>query len=160
MHNPLLLHPEPGLLTRESLCTFPTVGSILTITYDQGIEKNNLQFLDIGKWIKIVNMRVKVRAGLWHGVLTPYTKLRYTPNGDHLILERQRWLSNLLTHKMIENIRSVNGCFDVLSSLFIGVRLYDERMSCSWRRMPSSSIPWSSSVTGFTFVLHHCFIFF
>ncbi|KAF7813516.1 protection of telomeres protein 1b isoform X1 [Senna tora] len=107
MHNPFPLHLEPTPLPRELLCTFPTVGSILRITYDQGIEKNHTQILHIDKWVKIVNMRLEVHAGLWRGVLTPYTKLRFTPNDDCLVLERQRWLSTLLARKITENIRSV-----------------------------------------------------
>ncbi|KAK7251736.1 hypothetical protein RIF29_35191 [Crotalaria pallida] len=90
MNCPLPLRPEPLPLPRELLCTLPTVGSILRITFDIGINKNYLHLLPIGKWIKFVNMRLEVHAGLWHGVFTPFTKLRYTPNGDCLAVECQR----------------------------------------------------------------------
>ncbi|XP_061354650.1 protection of telomeres protein 1b [Gastrolobium bilobum] len=89
-NSPLPLHLEPSPLSRELLCTLPTVGSILRITFDVGIEKNHLHLLNIGKWIKFINMRLEVHAGLWRGVFTPFTKLRYTPNEDCLIIERQR----------------------------------------------------------------------
>ncbi|XP_054791190.1 protection of telomeres protein 1a-like [Prosopis cineraria] len=90
MHNPLPLHVEPAPLPREILCSFPTVGSILRITYDKNIEKTHLKFLDVDKWVKIVNMHLEVQAGLWHGVWTLTTKLRYTPKDDNLIQERER----------------------------------------------------------------------
>ncbi|KAI9091323.1 hypothetical protein K1719_028134 [Acacia pycnantha] len=90
LDNPLPLHLEPEPLPRELLCTFPTIGSILRITYDKGIEKEHLKFLDGGKWVKFVNMHLQVRAGLWLGVLTTTTKLRYTPKDDNLIQERER----------------------------------------------------------------------
>ncbi|XP_028752411.1 protection of telomeres protein 1b-like [Neltuma alba] len=90
MHDPLPLHLEPEPLPRELLCSFPTVGSILRITYGKDIEKNHLKFLDVSKWVKIVNMHLEVRAGLWHGVFIPTTKLRYTPKDDNLIQERER----------------------------------------------------------------------
>ncbi|CAL0312359.1 unnamed protein product [Lupinus luteus] len=90
MSCPLPLQPERLPLPRELLCTFPTVGSILRITFDIGVDKNYLHLLPIGKWIKFVNMRLEVHAGLWFGVFTPFTKLRYTPNDDCLILECQR----------------------------------------------------------------------
>ncbi|OIW10135.1 hypothetical protein TanjilG_21972 [Lupinus angustifolius] len=90
MSCPLPLQPECLPLPRELLCTLPTVGSILRITFDIGVDKNYLHLLPIGKWIKFVNMRLEVHAGLWFGVFTPFTKLRYTPNDDCLILECQR----------------------------------------------------------------------
>lgn len=94
MNCPLPLQLEPLPLPRELLCTMPTVGSILRITFDQGMEKNHLRLLNIDKWVKFVNIRLEVRAGLWRGIFTPFTKLRYTPNEDCLIIERQRWLLN------------------------------------------------------------------
>lgn len=94
MNCPLPLQLESLPLPRDLLCTFPTVGSILRITFDRGIEKGHLYLLNNIKWVKFVNMRLEVHAGLWRGVFTPFTKLRYTPDGDGLILERQRWLPN------------------------------------------------------------------
>ncbi|TKY61073.1 Protection of telomeres protein 1b [Spatholobus suberectus] len=90
INSPLPLQLEPLPLPRELSCTLPAVGSILRITFDLGIEKNHLHLLNVGKWVKFVNMRLEVHAGLWRGVFTPFTKLRYTPNEDCLIVERQR----------------------------------------------------------------------
>lgn len=94
MNSPLPLQLESLCLPRELLCTLPTVGSILRITIDQGIEKNYLHLLPIGKWVKFVNVRLEVHAGLWRGVFTPFTKLRYTPKEEYLIVKCQRWLPN------------------------------------------------------------------
>ncbi|KAI4355730.1 hypothetical protein L6164_004477 [Bauhinia variegata] len=90
MDRPLPLQLENGPLPIDLLRTFPTVGSILRITFDQAIVNNQLHLLKIGKWVKFVNMRFEVHAGLWSGVLTPFTKLRYAPNEDSLALSRQR----------------------------------------------------------------------
>ncbi|KAK7358122.1 hypothetical protein VNO77_00043 [Canavalia gladiata] len=89
-NNPLSLQLEPLPLPRELLCTLPTVGSILRIIFDEGIEKNHLYLPNAGTWVKFANIRVEVHAGLWRGVFTLSTKFRYTPNEDRLIVERQR----------------------------------------------------------------------
>lgn len=88
------LHPEPMPLPRDILRTFPTDGSILRITFEQPIEEDHLRVLNIDKWVKFVNIRLKVYAGLWYGVFTSQSKIRYTSNADHQIIERQRWLPN------------------------------------------------------------------
>lgn len=91
LHNPLPLHLEPVPLSRELLCTFPRVGSILRISYDKNVVKRYIKFLENGKWVKIINMRLEVLSGLWHGVFTPYTKRRYIQNDDDLVQKRLRW---------------------------------------------------------------------
>ncbi|XP_028792321.1 protection of telomeres protein 1a isoform X2 [Neltuma alba] len=101
VHNPLPLHPELVPLPRELLCTFPTIGSILRISYDKRIESKHLKLLENDKWVKIVNMHLEVHAGLWHGVLSPSTKLRYIRNDDDLIQQRQR----LYEERMSWNLR-------------------------------------------------------
>ncbi|KAJ7970263.1 Protection of telomeres protein [Quillaja saponaria] len=109
MAYPLPLQLENSPLPRDILCTFPKVGTVLRIYFDQGFQKNKLFMLNIGKWIKFVNVICEVRGGLWCGLFTPFTKIRYTPDEDCLILERQR--------------------------------LYDERISLKWGRMPLWSFP-------------------
>ncbi|KAM4114457.1 hypothetical protein ACJW30_04G069300 [Castanea mollissima] len=88
LNNPVPLQLEPVPLPRDVLCTFPTVGTVLRVIFDQG---------------------------LWRGVLTPFTKLQYTPNEDHLVSAWQR--------------------------------LYNERLSLKWGRIPYSSFPWPSNIT-------------
>ncbi|XP_027339925.1 protection of telomeres protein 1b isoform X2 [Abrus precatorius] len=56
----------------------------------EGIENNHFHLLNVGKWVKFVNIRLEVHSGLWRGVFTSFTKLRYTSNEDCLIGERQR----------------------------------------------------------------------
>lgn len=90
--HPLPLHLEPLPLPRDVLCSFPCLGTVLRVIFDRGIEKWCLHSLHAGKWVKFVNLTIEVDRGLWHGVLTPFTKLRYTPDDDDLVLERQRLL--------------------------------------------------------------------
>ncbi|KAK0587349.1 hypothetical protein LWI29_021346 [Acer saccharum] len=85
---PLQLEPLP--LSRDILHSFPTVGSILRVIIDQVNKKHVLHLLNTGKWMIFLNVLCQVNAGLWYGVLTHFTRLRYMPSEDPLILERQR----------------------------------------------------------------------
>ncbi|XP_028244878.1 protection of telomeres protein 1b-like [Glycine soja] len=60
------------------------------MTFDADLVKSHLHLLNVDKWVKFMNMRLKVADGLWLGVFTPQSKLQYTPNEDGLIVERQR----------------------------------------------------------------------
>lgn len=90
INSSLPLQVEPSPIPRELLLTLPTSGSILKITCNLSDYKNHLHLFNVGKWVKLVNIYVKVHAGLWCGAFTQFTKFRYTPNEDHLIIERQR----------------------------------------------------------------------
>ena len=92
LNNPVPLQLEPVPLPRDVLCTFPTVGTVLRVIFDLGMQKHLLRFLHTGKWVKFVNVLCEVDSGLWCGVLTPFTKLQYTPNEDHLVSAWQRLL--------------------------------------------------------------------
>lgn len=87
---PLQLEPEP--LSRDILCSLPVVGSILRVIIEKRIEKHIIHLLNPGKWVKLLNVLCQVKAGLWCGVLSHFTKLRYMPNDDSLAMERQRLL--------------------------------------------------------------------
>lgn len=104
--HPLPLHLEPLPLPRDVLCTLPQLGTVLRVIFSQGIEKHCLHLLKTGYWVKFVNVLFEVEGGLWRGVLTPFTKLRYTPNEDSLVLERQRLL--VLLHDMSLNLFSLH----------------------------------------------------
>jgi hypothetical protein len=95
INSPLPLELEPPL-PRDILHTFPTVGSILRINFGQFVETNHLPILNIDKWVKFVNLSLKVDSAsrLWHGNFNPQSKIRYTPHDDCLITERQRSLLN------------------------------------------------------------------
>ncbi|XP_022637995.1 protection of telomeres protein 1b isoform X1 [Vigna radiata var. radiata] len=90
LKHPLPLQRERLPLSREILCTLPTVGSIFRIVFETGVQKSHLHLLTVGKWVKITYLRLKLYGGLWHGVFTCHTKLRYISNEDQLIVERQR----------------------------------------------------------------------
>lgn len=98
INSPLPLTLAPLSLPRELLCTFPDVGTILLIIADPALVKSQLDVLNSGKWVKIVNLHFEVHAGLWCGIFMPQTRLRYTPNEDSLIIKRQRWLLNYLNY--------------------------------------------------------------
>ncbi|KAI5330546.1 PREDICTED: protection of [Prunus dulcis] len=117
MHHPLPLHLESLPLPRDTLCSFPSVGTVLRVV-SQDIENDNLHLLKTGEWVKFLNLLCEVHAGLWRCVLTPFTKLRYTPNEDRLKIERQRLYDERLS-----------------------------RSPQSLRRMPFWSLPWPSQVT-------------
>ncbi|KAG8651625.1 hypothetical protein MANES_06G005900v8 [Manihot esculenta] len=84
--NPLPLQVEPKPLPRDLLCTFPTVGTILRVIIDKGNEKHVLHLLTAGKWVRFLNILCEVHEGLWHGVLTPFTKIRYMSDDNRLIV--------------------------------------------------------------------------
>ena len=90
MHIQLPLHLEPLPLSRDVLCTFPTVGTILRVIINQDCQKYILQLLKIGQWVKLFHILCKVREGLWYGVLTLSSKIQNMPHDSMLILERQR----------------------------------------------------------------------
>lgn len=150
MENSLLLRFEPFPLSRDVLCAFPAVGTVLRVMADQGNEKLGLHLLKRGRWVKFVNMVFELHGGLWHGLLMPSTKLRYLPNDDPLVLQSQRSL--LLWVKAKSCILTT---LLVLSkfrcSMFqpCDCRSYEERLSSKWARMPLSSFPWCSHITGF-----------
>ncbi|KAI8542790.1 hypothetical protein RHMOL_Rhmol08G0167400 [Rhododendron molle] len=92
MENSLPLQFEPFPLSRDVLCAFPALGTVLRVMADQGNEKLGLHLLKHGRWVKFVNMVFELHGGLWHGLLMPSTKLRYLPNDDPLVLQSQRSL--------------------------------------------------------------------
>ncbi|RVX17732.1 Protection of telomeres protein 1b [Vitis vinifera] len=99
MDNPLPLQLESLPLSRDILCTFPTVGTILRVIVDQGSEKLSLHLLKVGKWVRFLKIICEVHAGLWRGVLMPSTKLRYMPDADLLVSQRQRFYDERLSSK-------------------------------------------------------------
>lgn len=84
--NQLALQLEPFPLSRSILCMFPTVGTVFRVVLDKAMEKYVLHSLKIGEWVKLLDLRCEVNAGLWFGVLKSDTKLQYIPKEDDLIL--------------------------------------------------------------------------
>lgn len=79
MDNPLPLQVEAEPLSRDILCSFPSVGSILRVVLDEGNKNLGLGFLKTGDWVNIVNIICEVHSGLWRGVLMSFTKFRIAP---------------------------------------------------------------------------------
>ncbi|KAJ8425643.1 hypothetical protein Cgig2_008693 [Carnegiea gigantea] len=87
---PLRLQLEPQTLPRDILCTFPTVGTVLRVFVNQRNVQLNLSSLTMGRWVKLINLKFEVHEGVWCGVLMSSSKVRFLPNEDQLVLERQR----------------------------------------------------------------------
>ncbi|PSS09912.1 Protection of telomeres protein like [Actinidia chinensis var. chinensis] len=99
MENPLPLQLEPSHLSRDILCTFPAVGTVLRVVADQGNEKLGLHLLKSGRWVKFVNVICELHNGLWRALLMPFTKLRYLPNDDPFVLQAQRYYDERVSSK-------------------------------------------------------------
>ncbi|KAK3028193.1 hypothetical protein RJ639_039476 [Escallonia herrerae] len=99
MENPLPLRLEPFCLSRDVLCLFPAVGTVLRVVVDRGNAKLGLHLLKTGRWVKLINIKCEVHAGLWCGVLMPFTKIRYFPNDDDLVLQLQRFYDERVQSK-------------------------------------------------------------
>lgn len=152
MDNPLPLQLESFPLSRDILCTFPTVGTILRVIVDQGSEKLSLHLLKVGKWVRFLKIICEVQAGLWRGVLMPSTKLRYMPDADLLVSQRQRlFLFQFIHHRCYFTEHCIFN--EIFYAMHFWVRFYDERLSSKWERMPLSSFPWPSRITGFVLLV-------
>ncbi|KMT13306.1 hypothetical protein BVRB_4g085640 [Beta vulgaris subsp. vulgaris] len=100
MESPLPLQLETQPLARDILCRFPTIGTILRVSVSQRNVKLNIPSLAAGRWVKYINLLFEVNKGLWRGVITSSTKVRFVPNEDLIILERQRDFEKRLTSKL------------------------------------------------------------
>lgn len=92
---PLQLEPQP--LAREALCKFPTIGTILRVSVNQRNVKLNIPSLSPGRWVKFINLMLKVHEGLWFGVLNSSTKVRFVPIEDVMVVERQRLVIHFMS---------------------------------------------------------------
>lgn len=99
MDNPLPLQLEKEPLPRDVLCTFPSVGSVLMVVLGEGNKNLGLGFLKTGMWLNFLNIICEVHAGLWRGVLMPFTKLRYVPKEYRYVLGCQRCYEERLSEK-------------------------------------------------------------
>lgn len=88
--NPLPLQLESSPLSRNVLCKFPTVGTVLRMTADRCPEKLGLHLLKAGKWVHFRNISFEVRHGFWCGILLPKSKFSYLANEDNLVLQYQK----------------------------------------------------------------------
>ncbi|MFQ6637690.1 hypothetical protein Gotur_013200 [Gossypium turneri] len=89
LHNPLPLRFEPLPPSRDVLCAFPTVGTILRVILDVDCVTYILQLLKVDQWMKFFHVFCKMHDGLWYGVFTSSSMIRDMPNDDILIFERQ-----------------------------------------------------------------------
>nr|ACJ49160.1 protection of telomeres 1 protein [Helianthus argophyllus] len=80
--NPLPLQLESIPLSRNVLCKFPTVGTVLRMTNGNCNEKLGLHLLKPGKWVQFKNINFEVRYGLWCGILLSKSKFSFLPDDD------------------------------------------------------------------------------
>lgn len=99
--DPLPLKIEPIPFSRDFLCEFPTIGSVLRVVIDESIGKHGFDVLHAGTWVTVVNMLCEVHEGLWRGVLTPSSKVHYMSNNDSIVLEQQRSLLLLVVFNFL-----------------------------------------------------------
>lgn len=83
----------------DILRMFPTVGTVLRVTCSQGNGLFGIHLLDIGKWVRFVNIICEVHMGLWHGVFKPFTKIDCIADEDPLVLKRQSTYDNRMSSK-------------------------------------------------------------
>nr|GEV15710.1 nucleic acid-binding, OB-fold-like protein [Tanacetum cinerariifolium] len=96
---PLDLQLEASPLSRDIICTFPRVGTILRMTAAPCIEKLGLYLLKAGKWVQFRNINFEVRSGIWCGILLPKSRFSYLPDDDNLVLLSQRTYKERVKHK-------------------------------------------------------------
>ncbi|KAK1410806.1 hypothetical protein QVD17_37346 [Tagetes erecta] len=90
LENPLPLQLESTPLSRNVLCKFPAVGTVLRMTSDRCNEKLGLHLLKAGKWVQFRNIDFEVCSGLWCGILHSKSKLSFLPDDDDYALQCQR----------------------------------------------------------------------
>ncbi|XP_077218110.1 protection of telomeres protein 1b-like isoform X3 [Tasmannia lanceolata] len=78
---PLLLEPLP--LPRDVLCTFPRVGTVLRVIIDKELGP---KVQGSGQWVKLRNITCEVRSGLWRGIFSPSSQLRFLSNEDKAVI--------------------------------------------------------------------------
>nr|GMC81220.1 protection of telomeres protein 1B [Ipomoea batatas] len=89
--NPLPLQLEPIPLSRDVLCTFPPVGTVLRVTVDSGDIKLGLNCIKTGRWVKLIGLECEVRSSLLCAVLKSFTKLCYLSDDNDLVLKHERF---------------------------------------------------------------------
>ncbi|CAH1436759.1 unnamed protein product [Lactuca virosa] len=90
LKNPLCLQLEEPPLSRDVLCSFPTVGTVLRLTADRCNARLALQLLKVGRWVQFRNIQFEAREGLWCGILMHSSKFSYLSDDNKVVLEFQR----------------------------------------------------------------------
>ncbi|XP_058092744.1 protection of telomeres protein 1a-like isoform X3 [Magnolia sinica] len=87
---PLPLQSEQSPLSRDVLCTFPCVGTVLRFTVGKFFEDIGLQLQGRGQWVKFRNITCQLQSGLWKGVLLPTSKIRLLSDKDSAVKHCER----------------------------------------------------------------------
>ncbi|XP_077218108.1 protection of telomeres protein 1a-like isoform X2 [Tasmannia lanceolata] len=92
---PLLLEPLP--LPRDVLCTFPRVGTVLRVIIDKELGP---KVQGSGQWVKLRNITCEVRSGLWRGIFSPSSQLRFLSNEDKAVISLERFYMERLSSQV------------------------------------------------------------
>nr|CAD1820526.1 unnamed protein product [Ananas comosus var. bracteatus] len=80
------LHLEELPLSREVLCSFPPVGTVLRV-FSNKVFKEFSHLQESQHWVRLCNMNCEVLSGVWKGVLGPSSKVRLLSNVDDSVLD-------------------------------------------------------------------------
>lgn len=93
------LHTEMSLLPRETLCTFPRLGTIIRSTVTKDF-KGASHIESIGYWVKLCNVIFDVQYGVWKSAFTPSTYIRILTDEDNDVQFRQRIFNGRISSKV------------------------------------------------------------
>ncbi|XP_020106918.1 protection of telomeres protein 1a-like isoform X1 [Ananas comosus] len=80
------LHLEELPLSREVLCSFPPVGTVLRV-FSNKVFKEFSHLQESQHWVRLCNMNCEVLSGVWKGILGPSSKVRLLSNVDDSVLD-------------------------------------------------------------------------
>lgn len=86
MTAPTPLRPEELLLSREVLCSFPPVGTVLRVFADKFF-KEFPHLLNGGCWVRLCNINCEVQSGIWKGMLKVCSKIRLLSDDESTVLD-------------------------------------------------------------------------
>ncbi|KAI3501124.1 hypothetical protein L1887_28983 [Cichorium endivia] len=89
LKKPIPLQLEETPLSRDVLCTFPTVGTILRMTTDKYNDRLPLHLPKVGTWVHFINIEFQTSDGLWLGIFLRSSNFNYLSDDNKLVLNYQ-----------------------------------------------------------------------
>lgn len=86
-NTPTRLRPEPVLLSREILSSFPYVGSVFRIMTSGSYE--DIHHLD-GRWVKLYNISCQLQSNILIGVMKLWSRTFILSDEDDHVKYRKR----------------------------------------------------------------------
>lgn len=86
---PSPLRPETLLLSWEVLCSFPCLGTVLSVTTGESFE--DVRHLQDGHhWVKLYNVSCGLQSEIWRGVMSLSSKIFILSDEDSNVKYRKR----------------------------------------------------------------------